>query len=438
MKLKYSQLFAYAVFLTGCCMPLTFLRVGVNFQLVDALFLLIYLLFARKAINLFALVSLVTLGALSLFALAVNDRQFRDYFEAMGDLLQIGFLAIVVLPIFRSMDDELHRVFFRGFVVSTGLLAALLLTEVWGIADWKIFESMYLQMRWSIVLMEPNSTARIFFTAFAALFAIGNSWIFRSFHLKVLIGLLLIVAGMLTGSRTFYLAVAVLCLTLVLIWRRRWLSIAVMLLRRYWISLAIISLLALALLRLPSVSTFVDETMAKALGPGRTTLFTSRLDPSTGLTSDSDSQRIFLFKRSTEAFLNNFFLGTGLSMSVYEFNDFRGENIWTARSGVVPTIHNAFIGFVLEAGIVGLILMTALAMQLALLIHHCPRKELVLLLTVLTFDLTSTLQWTRMNWVPILAFMTWSWFLIRQARPSPRKMRTTTVVSSSPVSEGQL
>lgn len=424
LKLHRYKLFAHALFLAGCLFPLTFLRIAFNFQFFDLALLVLYVLFSRKTANLFALACLFILSMLSLLALLINDRHLRDAFETTGDLLQIAFLLLIVLPLFRSMDDELHRRFFRGFVLATTVLAALMLSEALHIARWPMFEEMYLQQRWSVVGMEPNSTARIFFTAFAALFVIGDGKLLRGFSTKAVMGLLLLAAGVLTGSRTFYVALVALGLLFTLLGRHKILSMALLFVRRYWISLALIAVLALAALNQPPVQRFVSATLEKAFGPGRTTLFTAALNSSTGLTSDSDSQRVFLFKRSADVFFQNFFLGMGLSMSIYGFNDIPHDNIWTAKTDVVPTVHNAFVGFALDTGIVGVILMLFLAARLMVLVYHCPRKELVALLTVLVFDLTSTLQWTRMNWVPVLAFVTWSLFLLRQRRETPGQVET--------------
>lgn len=424
LKLNRYKLFARALFLAGCLLPLTFLRIAFNFQIFDLAVLVLYVLFSRKMANLFALGCLIILGTLSLLALLINDRNLRDAFEATGDLLQIAFLLLIILPLFRSMDDELHRRFFCGFVLATTVLAALMLSAALHIAQWPIFEEVYLQRRWSVVGMEPNSTARIFFTAFAALFVIGDGHLLRGFSIKVITGLLLLAAGALTGSRTFYLALVALGLVFMLLVRHKILRMALWFIRRYWISLALITVLALVSLNLPPVQRFVSTTVEKAFGPGRSTLFTAALDSSTGLTSDSDSQRVFLLKRAADIFFQHFFLGTGLSMSIYGFNDIHYDNIWTATTGVVPTIHNAFIGFALDTGIVGVILMLFLTARLIVLVYHCPRKELIVLLTVLVFDLTSTLQWTRMNWIPVLAFVTWSLVLLRQRREALGQVKT--------------
>lgn len=414
-RLSRHKLFYRAAFIAGCFMPLTFLRAAFNFQAVDIVFIGVYLFFARKRVSLFALGSLIILAMLSILAQNISDRGLRDYFETVGDLLQIALLLLIILPLFRSMDDEVHRGFFRGLVVVTAVLALLMLTEVLRLANWSFFEQMYLQQRWSIIRMEPNSTARVFFTAFAALFVIGDGRLLRGFVLKACLGLLLLAAGALTGSRTFYLALFGLGLALLWTWGLRAPSIAISVLRRYWLIMALGVVIGLAALSVPSVRVVVDETMAKAFGPGRTTFFSTALDGSTGLTQDSDSQRVFLLGRSVEVFFENFFLGTGLSMSIYGFNDY-SRDVWTTTISVVPTVHNAFIGFVLDTGVFGLVLLIYLGVRLVELVGRCPRRELTVLLTVLAFDMTSTLQWTRMNWVPVIAFVTWAVYLVQQQR----------------------
>ena len=350
----------------------------------------------RVKVSLVLLVLLISLLTFARFTGLTTERDagygLLEVLDVVAAVAQIAFLVIIVYPFFSSLDNRLHQFFFSGVALISGFLAFLMVVESAGIFDLPIFVQMYSKARWSLVLMEPNSSARLFFTGLIAALLMGGNWLFRTYFIRAAIILLCCAACLLTGSRSFFVAGMVVVVIALHIHRRRLLPIAI----RYATWLLPLSVI---LVVLGATLGVLDPLVPAALDildkSNRTTL--SFAGP---VGNDTDSLRIWLLLNSPIIFLDNVLLGTGLEQSEAAFSELAQRPI--------HTVHNAFINFAVDLGIVGLLLVLAFFIALLRQIRKNPRPTLLFLLSILAFDMLATLQWTRLNWVPIIAFFTWS------------------------------
>jgi O-antigen ligase len=237
--------------------------------------------------------------------------------------------------------------------------------------------------------MEPNSTARVFFTGLIVIPLIGDGCIIKGRLIKIVLFSACLAAGLLTGSRSFYIALVIFLFAILYVSSHK-LKRLLTFTFTYGVLIVLFSGIVALFIAFSNVTPSASEIVADVSKKSR--LFTG-LD-------DGDRSRIYVSLKSPIIFFEHAFVGTGLDRSQYVFSRY------TSTPSI--TVHNAVINFVIELGFFGLLLAVLFFTNLIKAINRSRRKEIIYLLCVITFDMFSTLQWTRMNWVPIVAFFTWS------------------------------